>query len=258
DIFNPGGNRAIISTTTFFLDYGIADRFTVSLMVPYVNKDQTTNRFGERVAEGIGDVAVFGRYEALVPTAGIGPSLSLGLGLKFPTGSIEEPGGGVPRLPPAFQVGSGAYDLLPNLSYFQTFSKLSLFGSVLVRIPLESNEVGYRFGAEREIHFGTIVSLPVWNRRLQLTFSLDYLDAEHDEDGNTFLPVRLRDGTKVLNTGGQFLDFTPGLRLTVSDAFTLHARFFIPVSEDWNGLASRNVGQVAPDLTTQLTLSINF
>jgi len=63
DITNPGGNKAVITQTSFFADYGVSEKFTASLLVPYVKKDQETNRFNNRVAEGVGDISVFGRYD---------------------------------------------------------------------------------------------------------------------------------------------------------------------------------------------------
>lgn len=258
DISNPGGNVAIIQDTTLFLDYGVVPRVTLSLMVPYVEKIQNTNRFGERIAEGIGDLALFGRYEVLRPSKPGKPSISVGLGLKFPTGSIEEPGGDVPRLPPAFQAGSGAYDLIPTFSYFQGFKKFSLFGSSLWRIPLEENKFDYRFGQELELHFGVAVALPVFKGKLEFVASADYVNGEHDEDNGGILPGRLRAGTTVLNTGGEFFDLTPGLRLRVNSKLTLQARLFVAVFEDWNGFRPANVGQVAPDTTSQFVLSYTF
>lgn len=116
-----------------FFDYGLAEHLTLSFMLPYIYKQQRADKFGIRTADGIGDSAVFGRYEIIVPRMPAtflgqmikpgeplvsGPSLSLGLDLKFPTGSITQPGGKQPNLTPAFQNGSGAYDLVPTLSYF--------------------------------------------------------------------------------------------------------------------------------------------
>jgi hypothetical protein len=107
--------------------------------VPYVKKDQKTNRFNNRVADGVGDIPVFGRYEIVSPKAVLkpalflkGPSIALGMRLKFPTGDINDPGKGT-RLPPAFQTGSGAYDIIPTTSYFQYFGPHSLFGSAFAR-----------------------------------------------------------------------------------------------------------------------------
>ena len=58
---NPGGNKAFILNVSTFIDYGVTDRFTTTLLLPYVRKEQNTNRFGRRVADGIGDIALFGR-----------------------------------------------------------------------------------------------------------------------------------------------------------------------------------------------------
>ena len=94
-IANPGGNKATIHETAFFVDYGASSRATVSLLLPYIRKIQQTNRFGERIAKGLGDVTIFGRYEVLYSNLGRGPSVSVGLGLKLPTGSISAQAGNV-------------------------------------------------------------------------------------------------------------------------------------------------------------------
>jgi len=272
-VTNPGGNKATIQDMTLFLDYGLTDRFTASLLVPYIRKRQKTNKFNYRTAEGIGDVALFGRYEVLAPETpdilpGIlvsppksftpGPSVAVGLGLKFPTGSKNEPGGDVSRLPPAFQNGTGAYDLVPTVTYFQGFQQFSLFGNAFVRLPLEEDSRGYKFGNEYEAHFGVEYPLRHWIQKVDLTLSLDYLYGDHDRDSEGILPPRVRDGKKVLNTGGSFLDITPGVTLRPTRKTAAQLRVFIPIHEDWHGERSRNVGQVAPNYTFQATFSYLF
>jgi len=273
-VTNNGGNSAIIQDITLFLDYGITDRFTATLLLPYIKKEQTTNRFGVRTAEGTGDIALFGRYELFAEKAPEvvlgkfispqnlhtlpGPSLSVGLGIKFKTGSIRQPGGNTQRLPPPFQNGTGAIDLIPTIAYFQIFDGYSLFGNAFYRVPTEENTFGYKFGKEFEVHFG--VEYPIITRSsssigLDFTISLDYLHGDHDRDSEGIVPGRLRDGTKVLNTGGEFLDITPGITIRPSRQSALQLRLFFPVFEDWNGDRATNVGQVAPDITYQLTFN---
>ena len=270
DIKNPGGNSAIIQDLTLFLDYGLTDRFTASLLVPFVRKRQSTNRFDIRTAQGIGDVALFGRYELVAPkTPDVlpgqfvsltnsmtpGPSIAVGLGLKFPTGSITE---GSPDLPPAFQTGTGAYDLIPTINYFQNFQNYSLFGNMFARIPLEDNSRGYKFGKEYEAHFGVEYPLRRWIDKVDLTLSLDFLHGERDRDSEGILPGRLRNGKTVLNTGGDFLDITPGVTVRPTRQTAAQLRVFIPIHEDWNGTRATSVGQVAPDYTIQATFSYLF
>ena len=252
DITNMGGNSAVITQATFFIDYGVSKRFTASVLLPYINKNQETNKFGERVAKGLADVSVFGRYSVLVPVNNNGPLVALGLGIKFPTGDIEEPSTSN-RLPPAFQAGSGAYDIIPTASYFQDFGAYSLFGSTFYRIPLEKNRLGYRFGREFELNVGARYPLPS-APKLALLLSLSLLHAEHDRDFDAILPPRLRDGDTVLNTGGRFIDIVPGVRWQVTRKLSAQLRFAIPIKEDWNGDRATNVGQVAQDLTTMFTL----
>lgn len=108
---------------------------------------------------------------------------------------------------------------------------------------------------EYEAHFGIEYPLPIWQRRLSLLASLDYLHGEHDRDSEGLLPARLRSGKTVLNTGGTFLDATPGLSLRASRKLNVQMRFGIPVIQRWHGSRSRNVGQVAQDLCCSATIS---
>lgn len=256
-ITNPGGNEGIISQAAMLLDYGLTERFTASLLLPYVHKKQETNRFGTRTAGGIGDFSVFGRYEVITPNDDLGPSVALGLGIKFPTGGTQEPDP-AQLLPPAFQTGSGAFDLVPTVSYYQDLSSFTVFGDAFARIPLDENDRGYKFGREYALSGGASYELPVWGRRFSVLLLTSYLYAGHDEDSDSVLPARVRDGSRVLNTGGRFLDFIPGFRLSLNERLAVQVRFPIPVYEDWNGDASLNVGQVAPDLGTQINLMYRF
>ena len=255
-VTNTGRNKAKISQTTLFVDYGLTQRWTVSALVPYVIKRQKTNKFGKRVADGIGDPSLFARYEVIRPVLEGGPSVSLGLGLKFPFGSISEPSSDE-RLPPAFQVGSGAFDLIPTLSYYHHLEPLALFGSAFVRIPLAENRRDYKFGREYELNAGAEYRLPFWSQKLSLLLSLSYLYGEHDRDSGPNVPAKALSGRKVLNTGGQFLDIVPGIRVH-HGRFASQLRLFLPVIENWNGRRSRNVGQVAPDWAVQASLIFAF
>ncbi len=253
-VTNPGGNSAIITQQTLQVDYGFTQNWTASILIPYIEKKQQTNRFGKRVASGISDVSLFGRYELSSNAARRqGKSTTIGLGIKLPTGSIDEPNTST-LLPPAFQTGSGAYDLIPTASFFRAWGRGAIFGGLVWRIPLEENKRGYKFGQEFAANLGIDYPAPFISKNISLQISTSYLYANNDNDSNRILPARLRDGSKVLNTGGSFLDIVPGIRYKLSDEFTIQARFSIPVYQNWNGNRATNVGQVAPDITYQFTL----
>ncbi len=264
-VTNPGGNRAIITESTLFVDVGLSKRWVVTALVPYIEKKQQTNRFGKRIANGIGDITLLGSYDAISSFSGGGEhslsaqSLILGLGLKIPTGSIDEPGEkGVSLLPPAFQVGSGAFDLVPTASYYKNVGAIALLGGVVWRIPLEKNRRGYKFGQELELNVGGEYTLRAWDNNVTLMLSASYLYAQHDTDSEFILPARVRNGTKVLNTGGKFVDLVPGMRIRLSHRIGIEATVALPIYENWNGDRARNVGQVAPDWSTQIVLVYYF
>ncbi|MEN8145768.1 MAG: hypothetical protein ABFS14_12565 [Gemmatimonadota bacterium] len=257
-ITNPGGNRATISAATFTANYGLTSRLTLIGIVPIVRKNQFTNRFGTRIADGLGDVALAASYEVVEPLVLGQPSIFVGGGLKFPTGAIEEPGGDVQRLPEAFQAGSGAYDLLLTGGYFQPLGRFRIGGATFVRIPLGSNEREYKFGNEYEVHAGAHYALSFLGKVWEMGAMIDVLYAEHDEDPAGVLPARLRDGTTVLNTGGTFVNLTPTLAFRPLSNLYLASRFSIPVVENWNGHRETSVGQVAPDLTITLSATVGF
>jgi len=253
-VANPGGNKATITQSTMAVDYGISSQWTASVLVPYIRKKQETNKFGTRVAEGVGDISIFSHYELLSRLRRAkGKSMSIGLGIKFPTGSIDEPNSTTP-LPPAFQTGSGAYDIVPTVSVYQSLGKGSVFGGMVWRIPLEENKNGYKFGQEFEINIGVDYPSPLLSKHLSFQLSASYLAASRDDDSNAIVPARLRSGSTVMNTGGKFLDIASGFRWEIFNSFTLQGRLSFPVYENWNGNRATSVGQVAPDVTTQLTL----
>ncbi len=246
---NPGGAEATIAQVIATVDYGLTSRVTASLVVPYVRKGQSTRKFGKRVASGLGDLALFVRYALWVPKTVFEPTVSVGLGAQFPTGSTNQPTG-APLLPPALQVGSGAYALVPTVSYFQRLGPVELFGNAFVTIPLDANDRGYRFGRDFQLSTGAVLPLRWWGGRMALLGSFDYAFLQHDQDAGGLLPPKLREGTQVINTGGRFLAIAPGLQVYLGGGVTLQARFEVPIYQSWNGDRAKGIGQVAQDLTT--------
>lgn len=262
---NAGGNRAKIGSSSLAIEYGLAERITTTLLIPYVHKEQETNRFDKRIGNGIGDIAFLGDYELFTQEDIYDPSFSLGLGIRFPTGSIDEPGedrDSKPKLPPAFQVGTGAYALIFSSNFFKRFKYFNTSFNFNSRLPLEENKRDYRFGREYEFHARLSYPLPILEKRVELLIGFGYLHQDHDRDRGSNIPARMTSGKKVLNTGGDFLNFEPGMRFHVTENLSIDAQVGIPVFEDWNG--DRNppdgppIGQVRPDAIFNLTLVLSL
>ena len=148
--------------------YGLSDRVTLMGMTSYKRNemDHLTYRGGmgnivrgefTTVSKGFGDssvTAIIGLDDGTKPTR----QINANIGVSLPTGSNEEtdqiltPMGGTPspRLPYPMQLGTGTYDLLPALTYFDREDKLGWGAQVRARLPLGDNEEGYKFGTRGE------------------------------------------------------------------------------------------------------------
>ena len=73
------------------LVYGVTDKFDVKVMMPYKSIEATAKLGPNAVAidnSGLGDIVLMGRYVVL-PMKDYGFQLSLGAGIKLPTGSTD-------------------------------------------------------------------------------------------------------------------------------------------------------------------------
>jgi len=148
--------------------YGLTDRITLAGMTSYIRKEMDhttfqggtgTNVLGEFTteAEGIGDTmltAIIGIDDGSNPRR----QMNVNLGMSLPTGSNEETGQiltptgatPLPRLPYPMQLGTGTFDFLPAVTYFDRQGKIGWGGQVKARLPLGNNEEGYKFGERLE------------------------------------------------------------------------------------------------------------
>lgn len=149
--------------------YGVSDRVTVMAMTSYKRSEMDhltymgpmgTNLRGEftTTSKGFGDssvTAIIGLDDGAKPSR----QINANIGLSLPTGSNEKtdqiltPMGTTPspRLPYPMQLGTGTYDLLPALTYFDRNEALGWGVQARARLPLGENSEGYKFGTRGEL-----------------------------------------------------------------------------------------------------------
>jgi len=140
----PGVNRFNINTLDLSLAYGVTERLNLRLTVP-LSTGNNSRIHGdglrrETSATGVGDINLVGTMWLLDPVTHSSGNLSLGLGVKAPTGSNEVEGefglmsGEVVQHPvhPGLQLGSGGWGIQVELQAYQR-----LYGRLS----------GYAFGA---------------------------------------------------------------------------------------------------------------
>lgn len=140
------------TTHTFELSYGIEDRTTAFVSLPWVQKDLDGHENGgdgySQSTDGIGD-AVIGVVRQFRDNDR-GGHLVAHLGLGLPTGSTDEkdsaPGGGKERLSYPMQLGTGTVHLLPGVYWIQPEGAWTWGVGARWRVHLDDNDEGYAPG----------------------------------------------------------------------------------------------------------------
>lgn len=266
--------RTISETEILDINYGLTDRVTLELLVPYRRIKHThfievgNNNGGAGTFEafqdsGIGDLRLLGKYNFLPTLRNL---VVLGLGVDLPTGSSSAKNINGMLQEPTLQVGRRAYgvyasayqsyEIIPHL--VNEFTNVSYHHSFL-------NPNNYQFGDEYVLSGGVNVNTL---QILTLTGQFNWRYAVHDEFKGSTLERALFPGDPgfpgdsvvvdpavkrrpVPNTGSTMLAFSPGVSVQLRN--NLRAYFFaqIPIARDFNG-------GLVPDVSYLTGLSMSF
>jgi hypothetical protein len=129
---SPGGqpNRFNVNTLDFSLAYGVTNRLSFRLTVPFsTGTNSAIHPDGlrhERSATGVGDINLVGNYWLRDPVVHQSGNVGFGLGLKAPTGSYHREdefglASGVIQFPvhPGLQPGGGGWGILVEAQAYQ-------------------------------------------------------------------------------------------------------------------------------------------
>jgi hypothetical protein len=137
--------------------YALTRRFNMTLAVPIVRASwsiplpvTSTGQRNEQNAQGIGDVTVTGRYWMFDPEAHRRGNLSLGLGMKAPTGKDDVTdtypyiNGATPQdkaVDQSIQPGDGGWGAIVEINGFKRIGSASYYGSGTYLInPRDTND----------------------------------------------------------------------------------------------------------------------
>ncbi len=221
--------------------YGITDRFTAMVMVPYLFKSMTmVMRNGGRFttySDGIGDVQVSGLFSLYRDTM---HQVVFNGGLSLPTGSInardDTPMAANSKLGYTMQLGSGTVDLVPALTYMGKLDRVHWGAQVAGTVRLHENYNDYRLGNRYRltgwggyrIYGGVIGSLRFdW----QSWGNINGADPELNPTTTPGKDPNLR--------GGDRLDILPGLAWYIDEGPLKGNRFFleggVPIYQSLDG-----------------------
>lgn len=239
--------RMIMQKYSFLGAFRLTERFQFLVNIPYVINDMymrkiTRGAMGMDMrmdmkmdtVEGPGDMTLMGLYTLLADEPG-NPTkkLTLGLGVKTPTGENDEVTESGSLVHAMMQPGTGSWDPLFLVNYMRSFSPLVLQANLLYHMTTEGDQ-GYEFGDK--------VSLDIIGRYRVASYvspGLElnglYAGEDDDHDGRYSRPdTSLLDNTD--NTGITSLSVTPSVRVNVpGTGCSVDLKFQKPLYQHANG-----------------------
>ncbi len=254
--------HSVDSLTTHYasLAYGVTDRFTLGLTLPYISREGiragelhlgTPEVHAHQEADGLGDATLLGQYQ-LASSDPANITLGMLFGIQLSTGDDQVAEAGS-LLEAEFQPGSGTWHPMIGVAASKRIGNSNLDANLLY---LHSRE------GSQQSRIGSLLNYNIaWSHRI----NSETVDEGHDHNSHRHidwdlvmeLNGELRDKTeahhhKEAHSGGNLIYLSPGARLTIADRFNLHASIGIPVLDDSHGT------QADVDYRTNIGLSLSF
>jgi len=205
--------------------YALTDHWAVSGLVSYIEHNRTigSSFLGKTSSSGIGDSVILLRYTPISITPFSRHQVSLGLGVRIPTGDDDFGDGFV--LSEDMQPSTGAYGEILWASYSYAFNQAATrqFNVSANYTANEENDRKYAFGNEFNLFSGFSHNV---GTKFGYSVGLRYRTTRADR----------RFGFDIPNTGGQWLDFVPGVSYAITDKLNLGLSGRIPVWRDLDGV----------------------
>lgn len=251
DVINEGRfltipTRMEMTRYTMTAAYGFSPKFSAFVTIPYVRNtmDMVTvmdmgdmgigvTKHAMEPVKAIGDVTVMGLYriytdEEIRPT----DAITLGVGVKTPTGSSTKKTAGGRFVHAHMQPGTGSWDPLISLIYTKTANPFLFQADITYQIAAR-NSNGYKFGDSLSANLTGKYAL---SSSFNVTGGLAYLhlDRASDREG------KYTDLTSVMddpaNTGGDSIWLSPGIQILPLRDTMIDLKVQFPVWERVNGV----------------------
>ena len=236
-----------MSRYTLTAAFGLTPNFSAFVSMPYVRNTMemvtVTDMGGLGVkvtghetmtpVQGQGDVTLMGMYRIFNRREGQSTdSVSLGLGVKTPTGSATRKSASGNNIHAHMQPGTGSWDPIVSLLYTKGINPFLLQANATYQLSTR-NQDGYDSGSSFMTDFsGKYTIAQPFNIVAGLTYF--HLNQASDRDGNYTNPTSLLDDTE--NTGGDSLWFSPGIQVLPIKNGSIDLKVQFPLWEHVNGV----------------------
>lgn len=204
--------------------YALTDRWSVSVLASYVEHERKigTSFLGKTSSSGIGDSVILTRYTPLFITPFSRHELSLGVGVRIPTGE-DDYGSGI-VLSQDMQPSTGAVGEILWTSYSYAFNQAATvqLNTSANYTYNEENDRKYAFGHELNLAIGFSQSI---GTRFGYSAAIRYRTTRADR----------RFGFAIPNTGGEWLDLIPAIQYAITDNLNVGLSGRIPLARKLDG-----------------------
>jgi hypothetical protein len=231
---------------TMTAGYGFSPQFKAFVSVPYIRNTMDMTMLNLFMGmwmdstmapvSGLGDITVMGLYRIyrdreIRPT----DAVTLGFGVKTPTGSFTETKASGAFVHAHMQPGTGSWDPLLSLIYTKMMNPFLVQADVTYQYTTR-NRQGYEFGDSAAVNLSGKYAVV---KEFNVTAGLTYLHVEKasDRDGKYYDPAT---NTSLMddpaNTGGNSLWFSPGIQVLPVKNGMIDLKVQVPVWERVNGI----------------------
>jgi len=242
------------NTYKLTLDYGITPRFTLGVLLPFLDRlhRHLAHEEEEVIGGGLddieimdvperwryqefGDMQVTARYQLLQQTTPYSPSFSLIVGMKLPTGRTGVRNDEGEKAELTLQPGNGSWDGIVGFSVVKNFAVSTLqkqvalapvFATVLGRFSVGVGKFGYEPGGEMFLNVGLAYPLL---RKLDLLGQINFHYRDRDDIGHA-------PGVEQADTGREELFLSPGVRYHLTDNMAIYPLMQFAVYRRVNGI----------------------
>lgn len=200
------------------------ERWQLTLAVPYLWRARETGGLRDE-AHGLADASALARYtpwrRLATDERPFGHRLSLGIGVKAPTGRRSAAAEGVSN--PNFQQGSGSWDGLAHIQYVLRYQQWGLAADALMSFN-GTNEEDYQYGHRRGGHILAFRIVQVGRTGLMPSAGCYFEGAGRD----------VQRGFYRNDTGGHYLFAQLGVQWFIGE-LGVSAQTQLPLQQNWGG-----------------------
>ena len=219
-----GHARKSDSVYNAVLGYGVTDKLTLTLQLPFVTRETRQVEDEDFVGQserssGQGDAIFFGKYRFYDKLFGA----TAILGVKAPTGRTSETDKQGERFEPEEQPGTGSTDFMFGMAINKTFGRFTVDGSVLYQLKGTGTQ-DYKFG---DIVRTNLMGAYTIKERgeypsVELLTGVNAQFAEKDHENSE----------KISDSGGTTVFFSPGVTSQLTEKVRSSVTVMLPVLQN--------------------------